>query len=91
MMVISVCLHAGSIGYAKQPLMTGDYVMALFYVSASKPKQDLPFWTSSVIADDMEQSYKIGKERFETENPDLNVDDYTLVATGESVEKSITT
>jgi hypothetical protein len=77
--------------HANQPLMTGDYVMALFYVSASKPKQDLPFWTSSVIADDMEQSYKIGKERFETENPGLNADDYTLVATGESVEKSIST
>lgn len=65
--------------------------MALFYVSASKPKEDLPFWTSSVIAQDMEESYRIGKERFETENPDLNVEDFTLVATGESVEKSITT
>ncbi len=65
--------------------------MALFYVSASKPKDELPFWTSSVIAQDMEESYRIGKERFETENPDLNVEDFTLVATGESAEKSITT
>ncbi|KQT38115.1 hypothetical protein ACFQ2T_06005 [Methylophilus flavus] len=65
--------------------------MALFYVSASKPKQDVPFWTSSVIAQDMEESYRIGKERFESENPDLNIEDFTLVATGESAEKSITT
>lgn len=65
--------------------------MALFYVSASKPKEDVPFWTSSVIAQDMEESYRIGKERFQTENPDLNIDDFTLVATGETVEKSITT
>mgnify|MGYP001553673170 CR=1 FL=1 len=65
--------------------------MALFHVSASKPKEDLPFWTSSVIAQDMEESYRIGKERFQTENPDLNVEDFTLVATGESVERSITT
>lgn len=66
-------------------------MMALFYVSASKPEEEVPFWTSSVIAQDMEESYRIGKERFKTENPDLNVDDYNLVATGESVEKSITT
>ncbi len=65
--------------------------MALFYVSASKPKDDVPFWTSSVIAQDMEESYRIGKERFQTENPDLNVEDFTLVATGETAEKSITT
>lgn len=65
--------------------------MTLFHVSASKPKEDLPFWTSSVIADDMEESYRIGKARFEAENPDLNVDDFTIVATGESVAKSITT
>ncbi len=65
--------------------------MALFYVSASKPKDDVPFWTSSVIAQDMEESYRIGKERFQTENPDLNIEDFTLVATGETVEKSITT
>jgi hypothetical protein len=65
--------------------------MALFYVSASKPKEDVPFWTSSVIAHDMEESYRIGKERFEAENPDLNSDEFTIVATGETVEKSITT
>jgi hypothetical protein len=71
--------------------ITRRNVMALFYVSASKPKDDVPFWTSSVIAQDMEESYRIGKERFQTENPDLNVEDFTLVATGETAEKSITT
>ncbi|SDK78474.1 hypothetical protein SAMN05192566_2401 [Methylophilus rhizosphaerae] len=63
--------------------------MALFYVSASKPKADLPFWTSSVIAQDMEEGYRIGKARFEAENPDLDSADYTIVATGDPIEQSL--
>lgn len=65
--------------------------MALFNVSASKPKEDIPFWTSSIVARDTEEAYRIGKDRFESENPDLNSEEFTIVATGESVEKSITT
>lgn len=65
--------------------------MSLFYVSACTTKQDSPVWTSSVIARDIEESYRIGKARFEIENPDLAVEDYTIVATGNTAEKSITT
>jgi len=63
--------------------------MALFYVSASKLKEEVPFWTTNVVAQDMEESYRIGKARFETENPDLDSADYTIVATGDPVEQSL--
>lgn len=66
--------------------------VALFYISAWKGKQQgAPFWKTSVVANTMEESYLIGKAQFETENPTLNSDDYTLIATGDDVEKSITT
>lgn len=65
--------------------------MAIFYVSVwqGQPNEGTPLWEANVLAQDMEEGYRIGKTRFSVENPELNIEDYTVVATGDSVEKSI--
>lgn len=65
--------------------------MAIFYVSVweGEPHQGTPLWEADVLADDIEDGYRIGKKRFEVENPDLKAENYTLIASGDSVEKSI--
>jgi len=42
-----------------------------------------------VLAPDVGEGYRIGKTRFGVENPELKLEDYTIVADGDSVEKSI--
>lgn len=65
--------------------------MAIFYISVwqGEPNQGTPVWEANVLADDIEDGYRIGKTRFGVENPDLNIENYTMLATGDSVEKSI--
>jgi hypothetical protein len=65
--------------------------MAIFYVSVwqDEPNEGTPVWQAEVLADDIEDGYRIGKTRFGVENPELNLEDYTMIATGDSVEKSI--
>lgn len=65
--------------------------MAIFYVSVwqGEPNQGAPVWEANILASNVEEGYRIGKNRFGMENPELNVEDYTVVATGDSVEKSI--
>jgi hypothetical protein len=65
--------------------------MAIFYVSVwqGEPHQGTPVWEANVLASDIEDGYRIGKTRFGVENPELNIEDYTMIATGDSVEKSI--
>lgn len=67
--------------------------MALFYINAWKdPQHDPhPCWSANVVAETVEEGYLIGKDRFEAENPALDVEDYTLTATGDTVVKSIST
>lgn len=48
-----------------------------------------PVWQANILAHTAEESYRIGKTRFALEHPDKNVDDYTIIASGDSVEKSI--
>lgn len=64
--------------------------MSLFYVSVFKknPTDDAnPIWETSIDAADVEEAYQIGKEQFVTESPDKNVEDFTVKASGYSVEK----
>lgn len=65
--------------------------MAIFYISVwqGKPNEGTLVWQANVLALTVEEGYRIGKTRFGTENPELNIEDYTIVATGDSVEKSI--
>jgi len=65
--------------------------MAIFHVSVwqDEPNEGAPVWQAEVLADDIEDGYRIGKTRFGVENPELNLEDYTMIATGDSVEKSI--
>lgn len=65
--------------------------MAIFYITVweGEPNHGAPVWEANVLADDIEDGYRIGKTRFGVENPDLNIEDYTMLATGDSVEKSI--
>lgn len=69
--------------------------MSLFYVSVFKKTVSQknatddanPIWETSIDAADVEEAYQIGKEQFITENPDKNVEDFTVKASGYSVEK----
>ena len=64
--------------------------MSLFYVSVftKNPAEDVdPIWESSIDAFDVEEAYQIGKDQFITENPDKNVEDFTIKASGYQVEK----
>ncbi len=69
--------------------------MSLFYVSIFKkepseknPAEDAnPIWESSIDASDTEEAYQIGKEQFLAENPDEDLADFTVKASGYSVEK----
>lgn len=64
--------------------------MSLFYVSVfekNATKDTSPIWESSIDAGDVEEAYQIGKSQFVAENPDKNVEDFTVKASGYSVEK----
>lgn len=69
--------------------------MSLFYVSVfekniseKNPADDAnPIWETSIDAADVEDAYQIGKEQFVAENPDKNLEDFTIKASGYSVEK----
>lgn len=65
--------------------------MAIFNISVwkGKPNEGSPVWQANVLAPNVEEGYRIGKTRFGIENPALNIEDYTVVADGDSVEKSI--
>lgn len=67
------------------------HTMAIFYISVwqGEPNQGNPLWGANVLAQDIEDGYRIGKTRFSAENPDLDIEDYIVVASGDSVEKSI--
>ena len=64
--------------------------MSLFYVTVfekNATKDANPIWESSIDAFDVEEAYQIGKDQFVTENPDKNVEDFTIKALGYQVEK----
>lgn len=64
--------------------------MSLFYISVfEKNAADdaNPVWENSVDAFDVEEAYKIGKDQFVTENPDKNLEDFTIKASGYQVDK----
>ncbi len=64
--------------------------MSLFYVSVfiKNPADDAnPIWESSIDALNVEEAYQIGKNQFVTENSDKNLEDFTVKASGYSVEK----
>ena len=64
--------------------------MSLFYVSVftKNPADNAdPIWESAIDAFDVEEAYKIGRDQFVTENPDKNVEDFTVKASGYQVEK----
>lgn len=64
--------------------------MSLFYVSVFKKNAtDVanPIWESSIDALDVEEAYRIGKNQFLVENPDKNLEDFTVKASGYQVEK----
>lgn len=65
--------------------------MAIFNITVwqGEPNQGKPIWQANVLASDAEEGYRIGKTRFGIENPELDLEDYTIVADGDSVEKSI--
>jgi hypothetical protein len=65
--------------------------MAIFNITVwqAKPNEGSPVWQANVLAPDVEEGYRIGKTRFGIENPELKLEDYTIVADGDSVEKSI--
>ena len=64
--------------------------MSLFYVSVfdKKASDDAnPIWESSIDAADVEEAYQIGKDQFSIENPDKNLTDYSIKASGYSADK----
>lgn len=64
--------------------------MSLFYVSVfekNATKDTNAIWETSIDAGDVEEAYQIGKEQFVAENPDKNVENFTVKASGYSVEK----
>ncbi|HCU84479.1 hypothetical protein [Methylophilus sp. UBA6697] len=65
--------------------------MAIFYLSVWQgvPQQSDLIWEANVLAQNIEDGYRIGKTRFAVEHPDKDLKRYTMVATGDSVEKSI--
>ncbi|OAM52224.1 hypothetical protein A7981_01670 [Methylovorus sp. MM2] len=64
--------------------------MALFDISVwkkDKENSDSPIWKTSIAANDIEEAYRIGSDQFEAENPDLKIANFTIEASGDSVEK----
>ena len=64
--------------------------MSLFYVTVfekNATKDANPIWENSIDAFDVEEAYQIGKDQFVTENPDKNIEDFTIKASGYQVEK----
>jgi len=65
--------------------------MAIFYISVWQglPEQSDLIWEANVLAQNIEDGYRIGKTRFAVEHPGKDLKTYTMVASGDSVEKSI--
>lgn len=66
--------------------------MSLFYISIFKKdalKDANPIWESSIDALNVEEAYRIGKDQFLAENPDNNLDELTVKASGYQVEKYV--
>ena len=65
--------------------------MAIFHISAwqGEPDHGKRIWQAEVVAENVDEGYRIGKKQFASEYPDLKMEEYTIVANGDSVEKSI--
>lgn len=66
--------------------------MAIYYISVwqAAPNQSQLVWEANVLAPSIEEGDRIGRSRFAIEHPELDVQDFTVIATGDNVEKSIT-
>jgi len=64
--------------------------MALYYVNVwdkAEKSRSRPVWKNSVIANDVNEAYIVGKAQFKLERPELSIEDYSIEASGYSVEK----
>jgi hypothetical protein len=64
--------------------------MAIFQIKVwdkSKKNKSILVWNNSVVADDIEKAYVIGKAQFELEKPELPIENYSIEASGTSFAK----
>lgn len=64
--------------------------MALYYVDVwekHKKNETKPIWRNSIIADDINEAYVVGKAQFKLEMPKLLVENYTIIVSGDQFAK----